>query len=165
MIPGSASLELTGYSQVDMLSLRYKPVNFGAEKSPGSPNRCARVNEAEACFGGAKQRWTRDPTVVHSASATTLNSGCRPIKVHQGGVVIYLSFKAPEFQKPLSFKNKTRNELLYESNFSPCPVSMKANLGRVVLGGVGNEVLDEVEDHAHYQVREHRLRPERELFY
>ena len=26
------------YSQVDMLGLRYKPVDFGAEKSPGSPN-------------------------------------------------------------------------------------------------------------------------------
>jgi hypothetical protein len=32
----SASLGLRNYSQVDMLGLRYKPVNFGAEKSLGS---------------------------------------------------------------------------------------------------------------------------------
>ena len=34
----SASLGLTDYSQVDMLDMRYKSVNFGARKSPGSPN-------------------------------------------------------------------------------------------------------------------------------
>jgi hypothetical protein len=42
--PSSGSLGLTHYSQVAMFGLRYKSVNFGAEKSPGftklvSPNR------------------------------------------------------------------------------------------------------------------------------
>jgi len=36
--PSSASCGLTGPSQVDMLGVRYNPVNFGAEKNPGSPN-------------------------------------------------------------------------------------------------------------------------------
>jgi hypothetical protein len=30
--------EVAGYSKVDMLGVRYKFVNFGAGKSPGSPN-------------------------------------------------------------------------------------------------------------------------------
>jgi len=42
--PIYASLGLTDYSQVDMLGLRYKLVNFGADKSPGQLNwRVQRV--------------------------------------------------------------------------------------------------------------------------
>ena len=37
-IPNSALLKLTDYSQVDMLGSRCRSVNFGAEKSPRSPN-------------------------------------------------------------------------------------------------------------------------------
>ena len=39
----SASLGLADYPEVDMLSSRYKPVNFGAERSPGSPIKPGRV--------------------------------------------------------------------------------------------------------------------------
>ena len=34
-----ASLGSTYYSQVDMLGVRYKSVNFGARKSPDSPRK------------------------------------------------------------------------------------------------------------------------------
>jgi hypothetical protein len=37
MCPGSASHGLTEYSQGDIMGLRYTPVDFGAEKSPGTP--------------------------------------------------------------------------------------------------------------------------------
>jgi len=42
--PGAASLGLTGCSQVAMLGVRYSPANFGALKSPGSPNWSAQIN-------------------------------------------------------------------------------------------------------------------------
>ena len=37
-------LRLADYPQDDMLGVRYNPVNFGAEKSPGSQKRCAQID-------------------------------------------------------------------------------------------------------------------------
>ena len=42
-----ASLGLIDYSQVNMLSRRYKSLHFGAELSPGAPNRCAQTDRRE----------------------------------------------------------------------------------------------------------------------
>ena len=48
-LPSSpASVGFTDYSQVDILALRYKFINFGAEKSPGSPKRVARIDWGRA---------------------------------------------------------------------------------------------------------------------
>ena len=41
-------LDLTDYTQVDMLGMRYKSVNFGAEKSPESPYWRTKTNCARA---------------------------------------------------------------------------------------------------------------------
>jgi len=42
--PSSASVGLTDSSQVDMLGLQYKSVNFGAEASPGAPKWGAQTD-------------------------------------------------------------------------------------------------------------------------
>ena len=60
-ISRSASLELADYSQVDMLSLRCKSVNFGAEITLVRPNQAeAESDLADACEEGACRgnEWT-----------------------------------------------------------------------------------------------------------
>ena len=42
-----AALGLNDVSQAGMLGPRYKPVNFGAGESPGSPSAEPQQNEAE----------------------------------------------------------------------------------------------------------------------
>ena len=42
---GEAEVQISAdYSQADMLDLRYKLVNFGAEQSPGPANRSAQTD-------------------------------------------------------------------------------------------------------------------------
>jgi hypothetical protein len=39
---------LADYCQVDMLGVRYQSVNFGAGKSPGSPNWWAQIDKRQS---------------------------------------------------------------------------------------------------------------------
>ena len=41
---GSAAYGLTDFSQVDKLGVRYKSVNFGTGKSPGTPDWRAQID-------------------------------------------------------------------------------------------------------------------------
>lgn len=43
-LKSTASLGLTDNYHVDILGLWYRPVTFGAEKTPGPPNRFAQIN-------------------------------------------------------------------------------------------------------------------------
>ena len=61
-VPSSTVLGLPDYSHVDMLVLRYKPVNFGAGKSPGSIVIGKAMAGRQSGVPPHPDPWTLNPT-------------------------------------------------------------------------------------------------------
>ena len=64
--PYSASLGLTDYSQVGMLSLLYNSINFGVDKSPGTTSARQRYHAPSTYVPRHARRQYR-PRSIHSS--------------------------------------------------------------------------------------------------
>ena len=78
--------KFAGYAYVDVLGAWYKSVNFGAERSPGSPDCWAQngLRKREATLIHIRQTQTRTPQLVRAGGASEFH-GALVGGVDEGG--------------------------------------------------------------------------------